>query len=488
MDMLLYFLGRLANGGTGGGGGTEYTSIVYNTDNTVTLTDKDGVIHTMSCTYADGKLIGVTYDGKAVDLTYNGDALVKVGKTSVDVANAPATSGATLNIAYGETAPEDTSKLWVKANEPANVSVGSDIDSVESIAQVGVLPTNLYAMGCAAVGNKIYLFGGSFAKYDVSNAIRVFNTETKELTTLDVTLPTVLESMGCTAVGNKIYLFGGRNATYNINSSYNKNTIYMFDTESEILTTLGTTIGPGYNYSCATVGNKVYLFGGATYTSGGYTVYSNAIQVFDTQTKELTTLATTLPSACHSMGCAAVGNKIYLFGGNIIDPPYHLNTINVFDTQTKGLTTLTTALPSTCYKMGCAAVGNKIYLFGGVPLNNTIQVFDPLNKTLTTLGITLPTTNSDMGCAAVGTAVYLFGGGRYNDTLYSTIQKLSVTHELTQGNIEIQSSLINNKFNLVNTDNAQIEIGVENVYIGNENNEAELCEAYLHNGTEWVVI
>ena len=75
-----------------GGSGTEYTSIVYNTDNTITLTDKDGAIHTMSCTYENGKLIGVTYDGKAVDLTYNGDALVKVGKTAVDVGNAPATS------------------------------------------------------------------------------------------------------------------------------------------------------------------------------------------------------------------------------------------------------------------------------------------------------------------------------------------------------------------------------------------------------------
>ena len=78
---------------SGGGSGTEYTSIVYNTDNTVTLTDKDGAVHTMSCTYEDGKLIGVTYDGKAVDLTYNGDALVKVGKTAVDVANAPANIG-----------------------------------------------------------------------------------------------------------------------------------------------------------------------------------------------------------------------------------------------------------------------------------------------------------------------------------------------------------------------------------------------------------
>jgi hypothetical protein len=70
------------------GGGANYESIVYNDDDTITLTDKDGVEHTMSCTYEDGKLIGVTYDGKAVNLTYDGDVLVKVGKTAVDMANA----------------------------------------------------------------------------------------------------------------------------------------------------------------------------------------------------------------------------------------------------------------------------------------------------------------------------------------------------------------------------------------------------------------
>lgn len=74
------------------GGGVSYTNIVYNTDNTVTLTDKDGVVHTMSCTYDNGKLIGAAYDGKAVDLTYNGDALVKVGKTVIDMGNVPTAS------------------------------------------------------------------------------------------------------------------------------------------------------------------------------------------------------------------------------------------------------------------------------------------------------------------------------------------------------------------------------------------------------------
>ena len=101
-----------------GGGGVTYTNIVYNEDNTITLTDKDGVEHIMSCTYEDDKLIGVTYDGKAVELIYDGDVLVEVGKTEVDMANAPVlSSGASLNIAYGETAPEDTSIIscpWLR--------------------------------------------------------------------------------------------------------------------------------------------------------------------------------------------------------------------------------------------------------------------------------------------------------------------------------------------------------------------------------------
>jgi hypothetical protein len=71
------------------GGGVTYTGIVYNEDNTITLTDKDGVEHTMECEYTDGKLTSVKYDGKTVELVYDGDLLVKVGKTAVDVANAP---------------------------------------------------------------------------------------------------------------------------------------------------------------------------------------------------------------------------------------------------------------------------------------------------------------------------------------------------------------------------------------------------------------
>ena len=76
-----------------GGGGVEYSSIVYNDDGTVTLTESNGTVHTMTCTYEDGKLIGATYDGNVIELTYDGDVLIGVADTQVDMSNAPATSG-----------------------------------------------------------------------------------------------------------------------------------------------------------------------------------------------------------------------------------------------------------------------------------------------------------------------------------------------------------------------------------------------------------
>ncbi len=62
--------------------GSEYTTIVFNGDNTITLTDTDGVIHTMVCEYDNnGKLSALTYDATEISLTYEGDSLIEIGGT-----------------------------------------------------------------------------------------------------------------------------------------------------------------------------------------------------------------------------------------------------------------------------------------------------------------------------------------------------------------------------------------------------------------------
>ena len=67
------------------GGGVSYTSIVYNNDGTITLVDKDGIVHTMECGYNGKNLTSVKYDEKTIELVYNGEHLVNVGATNIDL-------------------------------------------------------------------------------------------------------------------------------------------------------------------------------------------------------------------------------------------------------------------------------------------------------------------------------------------------------------------------------------------------------------------
>ena len=376
--------------------------------------------------------------------------------------------GAELNIAFGDTAPEDTSKLWIKTAQPQNVTVDYDVDnSGENIETLTtVLSPAAWAMGCGTVGKKCYLFGGMGENNPLAYS-NVFDTETNVITALPL-LPNQIYFMACGVVGTKIYLFGG----YHSGAIAN---IYMFDTETNAITPLGGLPRSAYAIGSGVVGTKIYLFGG---NSSG--AYLDTINVFDTETNTISTLSSvTLPTAASNIACGVVGTKCYLFGGNSNNG--RLNTIRVFDSATTTITTLAATLPSAASSIACGAVGTKIYLFGG--LGNAIAVFDTETETITTLSTTLPIAASSIACGVVGANCYLFGGYA-NNLPQNTIDKFTVTFPLSEGDIYLQSDVFKNKFTLV-TAPTEVETGVSAVYVGNAQNEAENAEAYLHDGTAW---
>lgn len=122
------------NGGSDISGGISYSKIIYNNDNTITLTDKDGKKHTMVCEYADDeKLVGVTYDGKEVAINYEDDKL-NVGDTAIDLSGlfpSPPPVRTEMEVYEGGTVPEakllDTSGLGTlyKLNEGKAILVRS---------------------------------------------------------------------------------------------------------------------------------------------------------------------------------------------------------------------------------------------------------------------------------------------------------------------------------------------------------------------------
>ena len=401
----------------------------------------------------------------ALEITANGTYDV-TDKASAVVA-VPTSGGAGLNIEYSQTAPTDTSKLWIKSTEPASIEFSQNPE--QQVQGLTVLDETISAgnlgINCAAVGTKIYLFGG-----DSYVAIREFDIETKTITTLSATLPQALSYGSCAAVGTKIYLFSG-------------GIIQEFDTETKTATTLSATLPTQAikSIACASVGTKIYLFGGY-YVLRTTAVQVNTIVEFDTETKTATTLSARLPQATSAMGCAAVGTKIYLFGGRLSSTTL-TNAIQEFDIETKTITTLSATLPATIENMGCAAVGANIYLFGGFVTNitNAIREFDIETKTITTLSATLPQANYRMGCAAVGANIYLFGGS------LNSIYEFIINFPLTSGNILAQQDYDKNIFTIVKPP-TKVTIGVKNVYKGNSNNVAEFVDAYLHDGAKWVNI
>ena len=370
--------------------------------------------------------------------------------------------GTSLNIAYGDTPPDDTSKLWIKANEPARLTYGNDIEGVGRVELTGLYlsrQSNANTPGIARVKNKLYAFR--------SRNVSVFDLDTQRLTDLGDLLPANVSYPFCFVEGSEIYVL------------YSTSTpvMYVFNTETNEVSThpQPPDFIKGLN-AVAKVENKLYSLGGSQ---------TKYIYTYDLTTRETTRLSVTMPETLPYMACESYGTKIYLFGGkdSTADGVDH---IYVFDTETNTINKLTTALPNSCYNIGLWRIGSKIYLFGGErgSMLNTVLMFDITTEKIVTLEATLPQADAKIGCYADGTKIYLFGGDDYRESF----NVFTLTHQLNNGDIEIETDLLKNRFNIINTDNAQVEIGVRSVYVGNESNEAECVDAFLYINGEWVQI
>ena len=224
-----------------------------------------------------------------------------------------------------------------------------------------------------------------------------------------VKLPSTIWAMGYATVGTKVYMFGGLTSS---NTTY-RNQIVVFDMETEEIATSNTVLPISSKFiSASAVGNKIYLFGGQSDTQTLPTIY-----VFDVETEEIYRSTANLPIAAYDISSAAIGTDIYLFGG----APH--NTVGrkvlLFDTITETISTLITKLPSSTSEgssviegydaSSSAVIGNKAYFFGG-HYSTKINVLDAETQVVSTIETKLPGVRNHMSASVVGTKVYLFGG------------------------------------------------------------------------------
>lgn len=186
-------------------------------------------------------------------------------------------------------------------------------------------------------------------------------------------------------IDGTIYLFGGRVGV----GTTARNTCYRYS--GGAFASLANLPQPLVAACGAAVGRKVYLFGGASQLANGSE--NKKVYIYDVDANTFST-GVDMPVNCVVGSCAAVGTDIYVYGGmaSMVETGfpklfYKYNTV----------TSTWTSLP---YHDGVAmmstaiiAMGGLLYAFGGEYSNatgneNEVRVFDPVAGTWSKLTIT----------------------------------------------------------------------------------------------------
>ena len=401
--------------------------------------------------------------------------------------------GVELNIAYGDTAPEDTSKLWVKTSEPNEVIVSNEVEQTETDGESYytlpiTLPYPVAQAGCGVIGSKVYIIGGR-ARDDTglfaSKSVIVYDTETKTFEVLkDVLGDTGIVNICCAVVGTRIYFVGGGSA-----STTTSNLIRYFDTESKQLVVCNATMPTAhYGFVCASWDKAVYIFGGQTGSKFPQTAYK-----YETETDTYTTLGDV--KCVYSGRCIRQGSIFYMFGDH--NGP---NQATRYNADTNVTTTKTIGGSGSEGRAG-GILDDYLYWFSGRG-NTLIQrvktsEFDTYGSTMIieTLPFSTHKTIGYAACATIGNKIYAFGGSTSGSTstmapidevnVFSLATPLPVVSE---GTLVIKPKAKDNIFPIINSDVAKVEIGVELVYKGNADGIGEEVEAALYKDGAWTTI
>ena len=223
------------------------------------------------------------------------------------------------------------------------------------------------------------------------------------------------------AVGGKVYLFGGEI------SGGREDTVEMFDPAVGVwVDMLGLMPVPASNICAAAIGTDIYIPGGYDASS----TYMTQLQVYHTATDTWETVTTDpYPLAISGVGCAALDGKLYVFGGTT---GTYTNAAYVYD-PAAAAGTRWTALPNMTYTRAYfagAAVNGKVYAVGGrdgtVTNFNYVEAFDPADglwHTVTPMNVA----RGGGGAMVWGDQLVACGGG------WSTYLTSCESYDTTQG-------------------------------------------------------
>ncbi|WP_414733891.1 Kelch repeat-containing protein [Acetobacterium carbinolicum] len=392
-----------------------------------------------------------------------------------------APASAEFNIHFGDVAPEDITKLWVKTAPVSNIKLDCQISSVLNATTrvndvINVATSEIVSGygGCAErVDNLVYLLGG----YTMSPKILTYNLNTLVTESTGVAMPSNYFRYAATGrVGDFIYLLGGlKYETMSLD-------VYKYSISENTLTKLVVTIPNNGVYgwqSCgyATVGSKIYLFGGYKSTSSSYSYISTSAYYFDTETLTFTTIAAPLSSRAE-MGTAVIGTDIYMICGRNSSGSIK-DTIIKYDTLLDNYVTVAT-LPVSCVNCRATNIGTDIYVF----YDKSIYKYDTITNLVTTVSSGLTWGLNGGTIISYGTDIFYFCGSGLANGAFKNITDVT----LETDHLLLSSLKSGRPIELFNQHGIDLKLPVSGVFKGDANNKAQRVNAYYYNNAQWNVI
>ena len=164
---------------------------------------------------------------------------------------------------------------------------------------------------------------------------------------------------------------------------------------------------PRDDFVSAVVGEEIWVLGGMTGDRGNRL---DSIEVLDTRTGTWRTSPVTMPEGLASMEGAAIGRRIYVFGGLDADSRAS-DFAGVLDTAT-GRWRLLPPLPAPRYAHTVTLHDGRIYVIGGESVDGPtaqVDVFDPATTTWST-GTPMPQARGSHDTVSADGLLYVLGG------------------------------------------------------------------------------
>jgi N-acetylneuraminic acid mutarotase len=229
------------------------------------------------------------------------------------------------------------------------------------------------------VNGRIFVFGG-FDGFGTNFELSVFNPVTYTWTNINKSqvrgqAPPSRTNHAAAAVGSKMYIFGGNNNNEATGQYQVLDDFYSLDTDTLTWTnltqnTLGERPTHRSGHTLTAIGHKVYLFGGGVWNeTNGWVHKYNEVYIYDTRTNSWSKPACTGPIDTATFSISfAVGRFLFVFGGG--SKPKHCvtNDLYVLDTQSFEWTapSFDESVKPQPRDMGTACViGSTVFLMGG---------------------------------------------------------------------------------------------------------------------------